>query len=114
MTALEFGAVVLARVPYADQQQTKRRPAVVVSSAKLHRNHGDVVLLSITGQMKPSPSFVGLEIADWRQAGLLKSSMFKPALFTLIPSGIERIFGELSLRDAARLKRLLAEMLVFS
>jgi mRNA interferase MazF len=36
MTSYDFGDVVLAPFPFTDQTATKKRPAVVVSSAVYH------------------------------------------------------------------------------
>ena len=55
MTDYKFGDVVLIPFPFTNQTTTKRRPAVVVSSTTYHRNHPDLILMAITGQIRPSP-----------------------------------------------------------
>lgn len=50
MTGCEFGNVLFVPFPFTDQSTTKRRPAVVVSSATYHRERPDLVILAITSQ----------------------------------------------------------------
>ena len=42
MTGYEFGDVVLVPFPFTNQTGSKRRPAVIVSSAAYHRGRPDV------------------------------------------------------------------------
>jgi len=68
MTASEFGDLVLVPFPFTDQSATKRRPAVVVSSAAYHRERPDLVILAVTSQAHPQASF-GEAVAKWKEAG---------------------------------------------
>ena len=58
MTGCEFGDVILVPFPFTDQSATKKRPAVVVSSAAYHRARIDLIVMPIT-----SSSFNGRRIA---------------------------------------------------
>ena len=49
-TSYEFGHVVLVPFPFTDQRTVKRRPAVVVSSERYHRERSDLIILAVTGQ----------------------------------------------------------------
>lgn len=51
MTAYEFGDVVLVPFPFTDQTATKKRPAVVVSSAAYNLNRPDIILMAVTSQV---------------------------------------------------------------
>ena len=53
--SFEFGDVVLVPFPFTDQSTTKKRPAVVVSSAAYHRERFDLIAMAITSQARPSP-----------------------------------------------------------
>ncbi|MHB9099406.1 MAG: type II toxin-antitoxin system PemK/MazF family toxin [Syntrophales bacterium] len=57
MTDYDFSDVILIPFPFTDQITTKRRPAVVVSSTAYHHNRPDLILMAITSQIKPYPSF---------------------------------------------------------
>ena len=43
-TEFEFGDVLLVPFPFTDQRTTKRRPAVVVSSAVYNRDKPDLIV----------------------------------------------------------------------
>jgi mRNA interferase MazF len=87
MTDYDFGDVVLVPFPFTDQTTTKKRPAVVVSSAVYNRARPDFVLMAVTGQIKPSASFGGVAVTQWKEAGLLKPSVIKP-IFTTVEKGL--------------------------
>jgi len=76
-----FATVVLARIPYSDLTQTKKRPAVIVSSKRFFDCYGDVLLIGITSHKKDYLPTQQLQMNDWQQAGLPKPSYFKPSLF---------------------------------
>ena len=96
MTGSEFGDLVLVPFPFTDQTATKRRPAVVVSSAAYHRERPDLVILAVT---------------KWKEAGLLKPSVFKPVLATIERRLVLRTLGQLAEEDRVALHRVLAEIL---
>jgi len=106
-----FGTVILARIPYSDLTQVKKRPALIISSQSYYERYGDVLLIGLTGQKKPSPFKTDIQIHDWQIAGLPKSSFIKPGLFTLMHNQIEREFGQLSAQDKNNIQTFLREML---
>ncbi len=48
MTNYDFGEVVLVPFPFTDQTMTKKRPAIVVSSAAYNSERPDLVLMAVT------------------------------------------------------------------
>lgn len=48
----EFGNVVLVGFPFTNLQATKKRPAVVVSSAAYSAIRQDVIVLAITSRIR--------------------------------------------------------------
>ena len=50
MTTYEFGDIVLAPFPFTDQTASKKRPAVVVSSAAYHQERPDLIIMAVTSQ----------------------------------------------------------------
>lgn len=81
-TTYSFGDIVLVAFPFTDQMGSKRRPAVVVSSADYNRRRRDVILMAVTSQQRQRPGFAETTIKDWKVAGLIKPSILKPVVFT--------------------------------
>jgi PemK-like, MazF-like toxin of type II toxin-antitoxin system len=79
MTAYNFGDVILVPFPFTDLQQSKQRPAVIVSSARYHAERPDLILMAITSQVRSPPAFAESLVRDWRAAGLLKPSVENPS-----------------------------------
>ena len=110
-TVLSFGDVLLVPFPFADQQGSKQRPSVVVSSNAYNANRPDVLIMAITRVLR-SPgaalAFAEATIADWQGAGLIKPSVFKPVL-TTIEQGLNlKRLGAVSGGHAALLRTVLA------
>ena len=106
-----FGEVVLVPFPFSDQTASKKRPAVVVSSAAYHANRADSLIIAITSQARTTLDFATFPVADWQAAGLLKPSFAKPALTTLEQMLVIRRMGHLSLGDQHSLHQMLTQIL---
>jgi len=111
MTGYELGDVVLVPFPFTDQSTTKRRPAVVVSSAAYHRERRDLIILAITSQVRPAATVGEVAIARWKEAGLLKPSVLKPVLATIERGLVLRKLGRLKDDDRSVLHDVLAAIL---
>ena len=102
--------VVVVPFPFSERRAAKRRPALVVSSARFNEAHGQAILAMITSTAGEWPSDVALR--GWREAGLNVPCKVRLKLFTLDHTLIVRRLGALSKRDgtAARdaLRRFLA------
>jgi mRNA interferase MazF len=110
-TTFDFGDVVLVPFPFTDQSTTKKRPAVLVSSAEYNAHRRDVILMAITSQMRATLEVGEAAVSDWRGAGLIKPSMFKPLLATIDARLVLRTMGRLQSADRETLARLLATIL---
>ena len=111
MTGYEFGDVVLVPFPFTDQSASKRRPAIVISSAAYHRARPDLLIMAVTSQ-RPSTLSVGeVQVQDWRTAGLLKPSVPKPVLTTIDPALVLKKLGQLTSTDQTALRQALATIL---
>ena len=53
-TGYSFGDVVLVPFPFTDQAGTKKRPAVIISSAVYNTAQRDLVIMAVTSQLRPS------------------------------------------------------------
>jgi mRNA interferase MazF len=102
---MRAGTVVTAE--FQGVVNTKRRPAVVVSSESYHRERPDAILAVVTSQVNKSNSSVAdYVLQDWQTAGLNKPSAVRIFLFTLPQSKITEI-GKLSERDWAEVQKRL-------
>ena len=110
MTRFEFGDVVLVPFPFTDQSASKRRPAVVVSSAAYSAERPDLIILAITSQVRADHAF-DAPVTDWQGAGLLKPSVVKPVIATIERGLVLRQLGRLKPNDQEALARLLKAML---
>ena len=103
----EFGDIVLVPFPFSDQSTAKQRPAVVVSSSGYQVQRPDVILLAVSSQVHAGD----LPVRGWREAGLLKPSVFKPVLTTLEQRLVRRKLGQLNPDDRRALQDLLTSIL---
>jgi mRNA interferase MazF len=106
MTGCEFGEVVLVRFPFTDLLSSKRRPAVVISSRLYNQVRPDVLILAITSQ-PGSAAHLDAPLGDWKQAGLLKPSVLKPAIATVQKDLLYAKVGRLSEADLRGLRSML-------
>ena len=107
-TRFEFGNIVLVPFPFTDQSGSKKRPAVIVSSAAYQQARRDVLIMAVTSQLRPSGSFGEVTVQDWQAAGLLKPSAIKPVVTTIEQSLVIRSLGKLKAVDLAALRGTLA------
>ena len=103
-TVYNFGDVVLVPFPFTDQTGTKRRPAVVVSSAAYNGARRDLVLMAVTSQVRATTSIGEVVVAEWKKAGLLKPSVIKPVLTTVEKGLVLRTLGQLEASDQSALR----------
>ena len=106
-----FGDVIVVPFPFTDQTATKKRPAVVVSSESYHRERPDMILMAITGRVRPAPTGGDAIVVHWQVAGLLKPSVIKPLFTTIETSLVLRQLCKLHADDQACLRQVLAAVL---
>ncbi len=107
----KFGDVVLVPFPFTNQLAVKRRPAVIVSSDAYHRERPDVIVVSVTSRTGRPPGVGDVMIEEWRDAGLLKTSLIKPVFATIEQALILRRLGTLQDKDMTTLRQTLQEVL---
>ena len=101
--------VVVVPFPFTDRDTSKRRPALVVSSADFNQDHDQSILAMITSVHAPWPSDVALQ--DWEGAGLNVPCKVRFKLFTVDDGMIVRRIGSLSTRDARTVRKALSRVL---
>lgn len=108
MTKCNPGDLVLVRFPFTDLSSAKQRPAVVVSPAAFTSTFGDVVVVAVTSRRQEDAS---LALAEWKAAGLVKPTWFKPVVATLASSIVVKRLGSLAATDRERLGRVLGSVI---
>ena len=101
--------VVVVPFPFTDRRAAKRRPALIVSSARFNDAHDQAILAMITAAVGEWPSDVA--IRGWRETGLNVPCRVRFKLFTLDRTLIVRRVGALSKRDGAAVKAALRRVL---
>jgi mRNA interferase MazF len=104
-----FGEVVLVPFPFTDQSETKKRPAVIISSNHYNANRRDLVIMAITSQVRQPLGFGEAVVADWQAAGLIKPSVLKPVFTTIEQSLVVRSMGTLSAADLRTLREAIVQ-----
>ncbi len=110
-TVYNFGDLVLVPFPFTDQSGTKKRPAVVVSSATYNGARRDLVLMAVTSQVRATLGVGEVVVVEWKKAGLLKASAIKPILTTVEKGLVLRTLGRLELSDQTALRDVLRHIL---
>ena len=110
-TNYDFGDMVLVPFPFTDQTATKKRPAVVVSSAAYNRARPDLVLMAVTSQVRAAATLGEVHVGHWRAAGLLKPSAIKPIFTTIERTLVLRRLGRLEPSDVNALRAVLTIIL---
>ena len=108
MTGFEFGDIVLVPFPFTDQSATKKRQAVVISSAACERP--DLIIMAITSQVRPAQTLGEVVVKDWQSAGLLKPSVIKPVIATIEKPLVISALGRLKNDDQAALRSAICKI----
>lgn len=104
-TSFDFGDVFLVPFPFTNLQANKKRPAVVVSSARYNAARPDLVLMPVTSQVRTPLRFGEVLLEDWEDAGLLKPSVLKPVFFSFQKSLVLDKLGALQPEDLQALRK---------
>jgi len=91
-------SVVKVPFPFTDQKEVKKRPALVLSSAKFQQKNGHVTLAMIT-TAKKSSWWGDCSIQDLASTGLKVPSIVRQKIFTLDCGLILGKLGALSAQD---------------
>jgi len=104
------GDVVVADFPGV--RDTKRRPALVVSTDDYHQARPDAILAVLTGQVAAATQRTDHILSDWSAAGLRRPTAYRTFLITVPREDIVAVIGHVTERDWAavqiRLRRSLA------
>ncbi len=112
MTSLSVpspGDVVLITFEFLDQTGSKLRPAIVISYKSYNAHWGRFIFAPVSGS--PGSIEGAIEIQDIADARLNRRSYCHGILFTAENTKIQRIIGQLSVRDMDKVRKLIHETL---
>ncbi|NUQ39550.1 MAG: type II toxin-antitoxin system PemK/MazF family toxin [Caldilineales bacterium] len=99
------GDVVVADFPGV--RETKRRPALVVSTDDYHQTRPDAILAVLTGQVAAATQRTDHILMDWSAAGLRRPTAYRTFLITVPREDIVAVIGRVSERDWAEVQACL-------
>ena len=102
---------IVVKFPFASSLKYKARPAVVISNQFYNNNsRNSLLILAISSKVDSKLEFE-IEITDWKEAGLLKPSIFKSSIATIEKDFVITKLGKLSYNDSINIEKLLNNML---
>jgi mRNA interferase MazF len=102
--------VVIVPFPFTDQNNLKRRPALVISCASFNQQVQHAVMLMITSA-RNAPWSGDVNIEDLQATGLEKPSVIRMKFFTLDNRLILRKSGLLGLQDRQALVKSINQLM---
>ncbi|MFA6757009.1 MAG: type II toxin-antitoxin system PemK/MazF family toxin [Sulfurospirillaceae bacterium] len=107
MTNIYKYDIVVVKFPFASSLKYKARPAIVVSSNIYNKNtRGTLIILAISSSIENRLDFE-VFVKEWKEAGLLKPSIFKSAVATIQRDSIITKLGKLQDNDIKNLNNML-------
>lgn len=97
MDTFKPGDVVIVAIEGA--LQTKRRPAVVISTEEYCDEHVDILVGLVTTNLTIATTAADHVLLDWQDAGLVSPSAFRAYISTEWKRDVIRCIGQVSERD---------------
>ncbi len=107
MTNISKYDVVVVKFPFASSIKYKARPAVIISSDKYNTNKRNTLLIMAISSSRENKLDFETDVEYWKDAGLLKPSIFKSAIATIEKECIITKIGSLSDKDIGKLSILI-------
>lgn len=86
-------------INYVGVLETKKRPALIVSTALFHSVANDMIVAILTSNIAGAKRPTDYVLQDWKTAGLRQPTAFRPFMRTEPIASILRVVGPLSGRD---------------
>ena len=99
--------VVVVKFPFASSIKYKARPAVIISSDKYNTNKRDTLFIMAISSSQENKLDFEINVENWKDAGLLKPSIFKSAVATIEKEYIITKVGSLSDKDIKNLENMI-------
>lgn len=111
MTNFKSGDIVLIEVIFSEQNESKKRPALIISTDEYNKNRKDIIIAAITSNT--SRILLGdTLIDDWKKAGLLCSSVVTAIIQTIKNDMIIKKLGGLSKNELENVKLNLKKVII--
>ena len=108
MTNYKQGDIVLVDFRFLEGAESKKRPALIISSDNYHKSRQEVIVAAITSNIK-RVLFGDTKIDKWKEAGLIYSSLVTGVIRTIKVSVIIRKLGALSKQDFQKVQKNLGK-----
>ncbi len=102
--------VVIVPFPFTDSKQSKKRPALIISSLNFNNEAEHSIMVMITTAFKEAWP-LDMQINDLNAAGLPEASAVRMKLFTLDNRLISKKIGTLGSKDQKALKKNISILL---
>ena len=103
MTNFKSGDIVLIEVIFSEQNESKKRPALIISTDEYNKSRKDIIIAAITSntsRILPGDTLID----DWEKAGLLCSSVVTATIQTIKNDMIYKKLGNLSKNEFESVK----------
>ena len=108
----DSGDVVL--IDFPGVIETKRRPAVVLSTVEYHAARPDVIVGLLTAQVSKATASTDHLLTNWRGANLSKPTAFRSYVWTAPRTAILSHLGKLDAADWRAVQSCLTRAMKFS
>lgn len=112
MTKYKQGDIVVVDFGFSEGIGSKKRPALIISSADYHKSRQEVIVVAITGNIERI-LFGDTKIDRWKEAGLLYPSLVTGIIRTIKNSLIITKLGTLLLQDFQKVQKNLEKAMGF-
>lgn len=110
INSLNKGDVIVVKFPFSSSLKYKARPAVIISNDNYNKNSRDtIVILAISSQVNSKLS-IEKEVKFYKEAGLLKESIFKASIATIQKEFVIHKLGQLTSYDHNKLNQFLDDI----
>jgi mRNA-degrading endonuclease toxin of MazEF toxin-antitoxin module len=103
--------VVVVPFPFTDKAKTKRRPALILSSAKTFNQPAGHSVMAMITSARNAPWPLDVTITDLAKSGLPAPSVVRMKLFTLDHRLVLSTIGVLSPEDQQAVRKTLSRLL---
>ena len=112
MTNYNRGDILLVKFTFSEDEGSKHRPTLVLSTKEYNNNRQELIIAAITSNLKRQ--LVGdTKINNWKDAGLLYPSLITAIIRTIKKNMITHKLGKLSDNDFRVVEKNLKDVLGF-
>jgi len=111
MINYKSGDIILVEVIFAEKNESKKRPALILSSDEYHNKRQDIIIAAITSNTTRI-LFGDTLIKDWERAGLKYSSLVTATIQTIKKNMIDKKIGTLTKKDMQNVMLNLAQSIL--